>query len=243
MTVLALDDSALLTVWERTEALARPWRELALLAAACQEPPERLARLPIGERDRLLLDLRVGMFGERFDCETACPCCGARLELSFDAADLRVLPSPVDAPDLALRDHGCTVRFRAPDSVDIAACLELPTEAVQVLIDRCTQVTDSNGELLDFTALPAVARDIVAARLAELDPRADVLLQLSCPECAQLWAGCFDPAAFLLCEIARYVERVVDEVHLIAHAYGWSEAAILSMESARRQRYLARVLQ
>jgi hypothetical protein len=243
MTVLALDDGALLTVWERTEALARPWRELALLAAACHEPPERLARLPIGERDRLLLDLRVGMFGERFDCETACPSCGARLELSLDSSDLRVAPSPLDPPDLALPDHGCTVRFRAPDSEDIAACLARPADAVQVLLERCTVVTGSNGEVLDFAALPAVARDLMAARLAELDPQADVVLQLSCPECAQLWSGGYDPAAFLLCEIARYVERVVDEVHLIAHAYGWSEAAILSMESSRRQRYLARVLQ
>ncbi len=243
MTMLALDDSALLTVWDRTAGLARPWREVALLAAVCQEPPERLARLPIGERDRLLLGLRVGMFGERFDCETVCPSCGARLELSLNATDLQVPPRLVDPPDLPFPDQDCTVRFRVPDSADVATCLELPSDAVQVLLQRCTEVTASNGEVLDLAALPAVACDIVAARLAELDPQAHVVLDLSCPDCAHTWSACFDPAAFLIREIARYVERVMDEVHLLARAYGWSEATILSMESTRRQRYLARVLQ
>ena len=68
-------------------------------------------------------------------------------------------------------------------------------------------------------------------------------LHLSCPDCSHHWLASFDSAGFLLQEVAGYVERVLDEVHLLASAYCWSEATILSMESSRRKGYLARVLQ
>ena len=243
MTMLALDDGALLTAWDRAATLARPWREVALLAAASGEPLERLARLPIGERDRLLLDFRVAMFGECFECETTCPECTVRLELSLNASDLLVPPSAGDWADLQLPEGNCSVRLRAPDSVDLAACMELPEGAVRVLLERCSQVVDANGEAQDLPALTVADRAIVANRLAELDPQADVAFHLSCPDCSHHWLASFDSAGFLLQEVAGYVERVLDEVHLLASAYCWSEMTILSMESSRRKGYLARVLQ
>ena len=85
---IALDDSRLIDTWDRAARLARPWRELALLESASGIAVDDLARLTIGERDRLLLALRIGTFGNRLECETRCPACDTRLELSFDATEL-----------------------------------------------------------------------------------------------------------------------------------------------------------
>src|SRR6185436_19956557 len=60
-----------------------------------------LAKLSVGTRDRLLLAVRIGTFGSRLDCETSCPACGTRLELSLDARDL-VVPER-DVADYAAR--------------------------------------------------------------------------------------------------------------------------------------------
>src|SRR5215212_4725652 len=98
--VHGIADATLLDVWDDTCALERPWRELAVLAAACGESPARLATLSIGERDRLLLAARARTFGRRMDCETSCAWCNARLELSLDAVELSVSPNVVDDDDL-----------------------------------------------------------------------------------------------------------------------------------------------
>src|SRR5262249_59530720 len=82
-----------LTVWERGQAKSPPLKALALLAAACPEtPPEGLARLPVGPRDALLLELRALTFGPRLTAVSACPACGAALDLAFDVGDIRVEP-------------------------------------------------------------------------------------------------------------------------------------------------------
>jgi hypothetical protein len=79
--------------------------------------------------------------------------------------------------------------------------------------------------------------------MAELDGQADVSLDLNCAACAHRWQAPFDPAAFLLREVAEYAARLTTEVHQLARAYGWSEESILAMGPVRRRRYLSLVVQ
>ena len=52
----------------------------------------------------------------------------------------------------------------------------------------------------------------------------------------------FDVAAFLDGEMGARAARLLDEVHLLALSYHWSEAEILALPSDRRQDYLKRIL-
>ncbi|MEP6781467.1 MAG: hypothetical protein ABJC26_16335 [Gemmatimonadaceae bacterium] len=245
MNAIALDDSRLLDTWDRSAVLDRPWRELALLESACGIPFETLARLSIGERDRLLLGLRIGTFGKHLECETACPSCGTRLQLAFDASQLIVPQRSVSASELEFTDAAWTVRFRLPNSADLAACSsnEAGAEsAADVLRDRCITVI-SPEQSTTSSALPNRLRERVAERMSVLDPQADVSLNLNCASCNHEWQAPFDPAAFLLREVDSYATRLTVEVHQLARAYGWSEASILEMGPVRRRRYLSLLLQ
>ena len=235
---IPFDDAMLLSAWERTLAVARPWREIALLAAASGEPAERLARLPVGERDRRLLDLREHAFGNRLDCETACPACGARLELELTAAEIRPPSRDVQPSDLRMTDESTVVTFRLPDSADVAASRGSIRDPEELLLSRCVVEATHEGAPVDGAALPIAVRESLAARMAELDPLAELLLQLTCPECAHSWQADFDPAAFLLAEVDAWAARVLGEVDRLARAYGWSEAEILALSPLRRRRYL-----
>jgi hypothetical protein len=235
---IPFDEAMLLSAWERTLAVARPWREVALLAAANGEPAERLARLPVGERDRRLLDLREHAFGSRLECETACPACGARLELELTAAEIRSPTRDVQPSDLRIADDGTVVTFRLPDSADVAASRGSLRDPEEFLLSRCVVEATHQGAAVDGAALPLPVRDRVAARMAELDPHAELLLLLTCPDCAHSWQAVFDPAAFLLAEVDAWAARLLSEVHRLARAYGWSEAEILALSPLRRRRYL-----
>ena len=239
---MALDDLALLDVWERMAGIGRPWREIALLAEASGEAAERLATLTVGERDRLILGLRQQLLGDRFDCETLCPACDTHLELTLDSSQLLLpRPLPTDA-QLHLHEDQYLATCRLPNSADLAACNDQAHPA-DALLALCVQVVDRSGAVIDARQLPKRMRDRVDAHIGALDPQAEILLDLRCPGCSHGWQAAFDPAAFLLHEIDAYALRILDDVHQLARAYGWSERDILAMRPSRRRRYLDRVLQ
>jgi hypothetical protein len=74
--------------------------------------------------------------------------------------------------------------------------------------------------------------------MAQADPQADIQLDLSCPACQHHWQAAFDVVAFLWNEIDSWAHRILSDIHVIASAYGWSEADILALSAARRQTYL-----
>src|SRR5256885_8835967 len=82
--------SRVLELWEAAAGERTGGRALALLAdAAGGGEREDLGRLPVGRRDASLLALRQRLFGSRYTGVTSCPSCGAEVELSFDAAEVR----------------------------------------------------------------------------------------------------------------------------------------------------------
>src|SRR5438309_591111 len=139
MRPLAASD--ILKVWEQGEEQSAIDRALTMLAVACPElNGAELAGLSIGQRDARLSELRELTFGPRLDGFTACPQCQARLEFALDLAALEVRSSGLSASDgLAFETDGYALRFRLPDSRDLAAvgiCEDIPM-ARRLLAERC----------------------------------------------------------------------------------------------------------
>src|SRR6476619_3463247 len=117
-----------LDAWERGQRSDPQGRALALLSAVLPEVGrEALARLPVGQRDALLMRLRERTFGTQVKGFAQCPQCGVRLEFPFDlgiyeltrALEHRLTPQ-------TLTMNGYEVRFRVPDTVDLAYIAQFP---------------------------------------------------------------------------------------------------------------------
>ncbi len=84
--------------------------------------------------------------------------------------------------------------------------------------------------------------DQVVAAIAEsmeaLDPCADILLELKCGACGNEWQAPFDILGYFWAELAVHARRLLREVDVLARAYGWREADILSLSGRRRRAYL-----
>src|SRR3954452_9518122 len=92
----------LVGAWEAGAGLRQTDRALAFLAAA--EPDlsrAALAALPIGERDRRLLELRRELFGPRLDATAMCPVCETRVEFEIALATV-LLPASAAADSAPL---------------------------------------------------------------------------------------------------------------------------------------------
>lgn len=238
----ALEAAELLAVWERGQAEPPVRQALALLAAACPETPaEELAQLPIGRRDRLLLELRERTFGPRLVSLAACPGCGERVEVELAIHDLLVACETPEPPPLLAA--GWEVRFRLPHSLDLLALAGAdPVEARRRLLAGClTAARSPQGEEVASAALPAEILEAVAGRMAESDPQADVELALTCPACRRGWLAIFDIVSFFWLEIEAWARLLLRDVHRLALAYGWREPDVLALSPWRRRAYLEMV--
>ena len=139
----------LLGVWERGLAQPPLQRALMLLAAACSETSlEVLANLSIGQRDARLLTLREWTFGSQLVSLVTCPSCGERLELTFEAADLRAIPEAEPMDTFSLSVTGYELCFRLPNSSDLAAVANHTDIAAirHLLLERCLSTVQHHGE-------------------------------------------------------------------------------------------------
>jgi hypothetical protein len=237
--------SQLLQVWERGAERSAAASCLWLLGISCDEcEPKALAKLPLGQRDALLLKLRAQLFGAQMQTVAWCPQCHAMVEATFDCGDLLAAQETNEATplfELASDDQCRVVRFRLPDSTDLLA-LEGCNDALQareMLLERCvveietTTVGEGQG-----TQLPAELQAKIAFAMAAADPQADLQLAFTCPDCAHRWEPLFDIAHFLWQELHAWALRTLRDVDLLARVYHWSEADILALSPRRRQAYL-----
>jgi hypothetical protein len=229
-----------LRVWERGERLHALDRALLLLQCARPESDwEELAALPLGRRDAWLLALRAETFGPRLEVALACPACREALEWSVDLGQLVPQGAPPAREGELLAD-GLRVRFRAPDSFDLAAAAQCRdvSAARRTLVERCLSASAADGSFSAASELPESVLDQVGRAMAEADPVAEILFDVRCPACGHAWQALFDPADCLWRELSPQARRLLMEVDSLARAYHWREADILALSSRRRQAYL-----
>jgi hypothetical protein len=242
----ALSSLELLQAWEQGIGVSGVDRALILLGAACRDSPEEdPARYSVGERDARLLTLREWTFGREVSAVTHCPKCGEALELNLRVDDLRAggqerTSTRTSAP-LALEDGDYRVKFRLPNSLDLRALQGASDTAVKVdeqILQHCLLEVTCRGENVAVEQLPETVVSAVSERMTEADPQAEVELALECYQCHHQWDERFDIDSFFWTEVHAWASRMLNEVHQLASAYGWSETEILGLSPLRRNLYL-----
>lgn len=243
MLELADEYRALLPAQWVTEVLARCVTRLGPEAPASREAIRALA---VGDREALLLHLRRLTWGDRLPCLLACPACAEQLEIDARVADLLLPPyeDTVEEHELVARQGdgaAAVLRFRLPTGADqeaaAAAAQSDLAAAVDLLLRRCMRgATTADGEQAGELSA-SVARQL-SSRMAELDPQAEISLQLACPACGAVCSALFDSARYLMEEVEAGARALYRDVHLLAACYHWSAGEIIAMSAARRGRFL-----
>ncbi len=240
-----LSVNELLSVWEDGYIEPPYRRAILLLSAACPEESEnQLANLSIGQRDARLLILREWTFGSKLNCITECPACGERLEFAINADDIRMSDIEKQSDSHSLTLDGYDIDYRLLTTVDIekaSPCMDKKSMEA-ALIQRCIIRARINGEEIPVGELPHDLINTLISHMAEDDLQANTQLSLTCPACKHGWYALFDIVSFFWSEIQAWAARTMKEVHILASAYGWSEADILSMSPLRRRTYLGMVM-
>lgn len=234
----------LLDAWERglsELACRRVFPVLAVADADCSI--DALAALSIGERDRRLLRLRQLLFGPQLASVAGCLRCGEKLEWTVETSDLLMEIPAEPAGTLSVDVDDYHVRFRLPNTLDLAAIGSSSWTDVgaarQHLLQNCIVGGEHKGGEVSASELPDAVTTAIARRMAEADPQGDLQVDLSCPACGEQWQAQFDIESYFWSELSSWAQRILMEVHRLARAYGWSETEILNLSPWRRQFYLS----
>lgn len=225
-------ESDLLFLWEHGRRRHPVDRNLLLCGWARPDlAPETLSRRPLGAVHADLLRLHASLAGSCVEAQASCEHCGETLELPLDIDALLsgAATEPLDKPVFA-----GSLGFRLPDSTDLAAVAALDDAddaAVQILRRCCLDPA------VDETAL-AAAQDQACTAMEDADPLADMSLLLSCAACQRATTACLDPGLLAWDAIQRRALDLMQQVHALALAYGWTEGEVLTLPPSRRAVYL-----
>jgi hypothetical protein len=229
---IRLTDADLLAAWEAGAAGPPVARAVAVAARAT---PERVEEWAIGRRDALLLEIHAAVFGSAIELVTDCPACGEALELTLAVDDVRSPCGDAHAEhELTDAASGVRLVFRLPSSADLlaVAAIDDVADARRALAARCVVTSEPAPEL------PERAIAALAARIAALDPQADVDLALVCDECGHAWTAPLDVADHVWRRLDARARSLVADVAALASTFGWTEGEILALSADRRRLYL-----
>jgi hypothetical protein len=210
--------------------IAAGLRLLNRVAAAANDAGTEWSRLPVTDFEIMLLRLREMVVGGTVSSDVGCPACRERVDVSFRVADYiaAVRPetprgvTPGPAPGWLALDG---TPFRLPLVADLLAVRDAtaPGSALRALC----QAPKTAGR----------ARARIERAIARMAPEVSGHVGGTCPACGAAIEPLFDVSAFVVTELRRRAAEVYAEVHLLAIAYGWDEAAILALPGARRRQY------
>jgi hypothetical protein len=202
------------------------------------------AGMHLGDRDYLLLRLRQLDLGDAVHQVMRCAACAMKVDVDLSISELPVrrLADPRPAYRLSLGGRELLVRLPTgadQDAVE-AVALANPAAANTRLYARLVLDVDGAGapDQDAVRAWPAGLRAELNEWLQEHSPGPDLFLDLACPHCAADMSYAFDLYAFFFAERMTYIDRLYEEIHVLALHYHWSEAALLGLPRSKRRRYL-----
>lgn len=205
--------------------------------------------LSMGDLQALLLQVRRMTFGERMECLLTCPACGERMDFQLNT-DALLLPAAEHMQGSCEEEFTAggvsfRVKFHIPTAGDVEDVLRKKPgalhTAVRALMAQCVESVhrrDEPDEAVPAAQWPAELISQISPRMAELDPQAELKLQLRCPACRHEFTTFFDTCNFFFQELSERERLLREEVHQLALSYHWSESDILQMTPRKRKLYL-----
>lgn len=216
---------------------------IALAEVAGEEVgPETVAGLAVADRQYLMAMLAVELGQEQLWYIAECRGCGDRFDFPVRFRDLPVKEAGSGYPFTEVVTSLGTSRFRVATGSDqeLLAAQPEANDPARLLAAACLVVSPEGGGKMDLPyhwAQALTDEDInrIETALEAVAPEMGVAVQAACPGCGYPQTIGIDPYGVLA---SISVTNLLQEVHLLASTYHWSERDILDLPHKRRRHYL-----
>lgn len=198
--------------------------------------PDEAASLCIADRQWLMLQLATLLNGDRTWLTSPCKHCESTMDIPVNLSELPVTLAGKNFPHFRCRIGEADIDLRVPTGADQEMLTGIDEAAAPLfLLERCVVAVDGKAPGKRWlAALSDEAIESIEAVLEEESPSIATTLALSCPECGKEQHVTFNPYGFFY----RDGFELLDEIHVLALHYHWSERDILNLPRTRRRSYL-----
>ncbi|MFI5958812.1 hypothetical protein [Cryptosporangium sp. NPDC051539] len=221
-----------LTAWERGAPPHPVDRAVGLLAALAGLSWAEAAAVDVGSRDGVLIEGLRELCSGPVRTVLTCGGCGETLQVPVDPRELPVSPWRAAGARFTVPVSGRSVEFRLPTSVDLRALTGPAADARFALLSWCVPDLDLDA------GQRALLVDAVERAMEEAAESAALTVLVRCGECGAETEAAVDVGALLWAEVQAAAVALLQDVHVLAEAYGWTEPEILALSPARRAVYL-----
>jgi hypothetical protein len=251
---LTLEAGTLAMIWPRAEARALTGKvelDLAMAVAASRTRPQKVGavigalyatlddqpvtqalvrRLSSGSRAWLLVQAAALVGRESGWFNASCADCGARFDFELSLADIPLGQAGPGFPRATVQTSLGERVFDVPNGGHEEHLAQARGDLARALV-----AVLGVGETAAADAMAFDAADLarIEAALDAAAPDIGDRVTLDCPDCGHANVIEIDPLEFA----QVHSGHVLGDVHRIARAYGWREAAILALPSDRRRAY------
>ena len=196
---------------------------LELLDRLLEPPlPGGAGGLNVTDRDALLAALHRQCWGDTIMATRTCGACQLPFDLSFQLSDLQ--------------------RSLLENQVPPDPRWTLPTTAMELACGCASTASQAMQDLMETCDIEPADMEAAASSMEAAAPILDVDLEAPCPECGHAQWASFDLQSFLLQRFLGEREGLMDEIHFLAEAYGWSLREILTLTRQTRRSLTQRIL-
>jgi hypothetical protein len=240
--VRPLDGHSELAVAEAAAAAgSRPSRVTAVIAAVytrLDDQPVDAAiarRVSAAGREWLLQRAAQHFSGGAEWFETECVACGGRFDLSVSMRDIPCLAAGDGFPCVDVLTSLGRRRFEVPNGThEEVVARRADEDPRRVFAAVCGLADSADADAWHFDSDDL---DRIDAALESVSPDVADTVTATCPECGTSRVLRLDPLTFAF----PRPDEVLQDVHLLASGYRWSERSILDLPIDRRRAYSERI--
>lgn len=183
-------------------------------------------------RDRILLLLGISELSVTYPVEAHLPCtCGTTAVIELSSEELARFAAERKRDELVARVGEAFVTLRLPIGRDQLRWAQLdPRHDVARAIFSDLVVA---GGFTDELVVPA------EALLGHVDPLVEFEVETSCPSCGTALAKDLDLEHLALARLRHARNVLLEQVHVLASTYHWTETTIAMLPAWRRAEYAA----
>ncbi len=188
--------------------------------------------LPTAVRQSLLLEMALSLGSWPAYFVVRCPHCEELADVTVTQRDFEGQIAASAPAQVSLAVSETEMSFRAPNGTDEIAVLAEPAMTESQFLRRLTLEHETADEIL--AGLSEGGAEAAISEITALCCPPVGTIPLPCPACGGIVTFWFDGFEW----IARHIGSAIEDVSLLARAFGWTEDAICALPQARRDLYL-----
>ena len=197
----------------------------------------------IKKRLQALIAVYVTGFGDELEIGVCCddPGCAEELELRLPLQSC----TDLDGDEHFVHQiDGHVLQVHLPTGVDQMSWLELRGHSSLFSSMAITLVDKVDGEIPDANfRLSDEQLATLGSELESRDPLTALEIETRCVTCDKTVSAAVDLELNILKLLEKLQNQLIEQVHILASAYHWSERDIMQLGSVRRQKYLSKLEQ